>query len=249
MEMNQNPGRLARVKRWPPMRPVILVLRPIRRTWPRALAQLRSQARYVWWRRLLGRQPIPPSSAFKSNTILEYARRFGTRTLVETGTYLGETIDACLGHFDHIWSIELDAPLFEAAVRRFRPWPHVTIVNGDSREVLSGVLAKIEGPILFWLDAHYSGGITARGLSDTPIGHELAAILDRSSSDDVILIDDARDFGHGDYPRIDAIAELIALRRPGWHFEIRDDIMRAHAAKLGPVPLTAEVPSGRSEIR
>lgn len=79
-----------------------------------------------------------------------------------------------------------------------------------------------------------AGGITARGNLDTPVLAELTAILAREDDNDVILIDDAREFGKGDYPRIDAVAELIVSRRPGRHFEVRNDIIRARAANMNP---------------
>ena len=54
--------------------------------------------------------------------------------------------------------------------------PHVTIFQGDSATVLPKLLATIQEPCLFWLDGHYSGGITALGKSITPILDELQTI-------------------------------------------------------------------------
>lgn len=219
----------ARLKREPAMRPVVTVLRPLKRVLLRLIPIVTRRAKWVWWRRLRGLKPIPMSSEEKVETILGYARSHGTTLLVETGTYRGQTVDGCLGHFDRIWTIELDDALHEAARRRFRPWPHVTVVHGDSATSLPAVLAEAEGPTLFWLDAHCSGGITARGEIDTPIWTELTAILERRAPTDVILIDDARDFGKGGYPRVAELEEMIHARRPSWRFEVRDDIIRIHA--------------------
>ena len=47
---------------------------------------------------------------------------------------------------------------------------------------------------LFWLDAHYSGGDTAKGQSNTPVMSELEAILAYSRRNDIILVDDLRYF-------------------------------------------------------
>lgn len=227
--MNDRATLLARLKREPAMRPVLTVLRPLKRTLRRVIPIAARRVKWVWWRQLRGLKPIPMSGDEKVETILGYARSHGIRMLVETGTYRGQTVDGCLGYFDRIWTIELDHALHHAARRRFLPWPHVTVVHGDSVACLPAILAEIEGPTLFWLDAHYSGGITAQGEIDTPIWTEITTILERVGSTDVILIDDARDFGKGAYPKISELAEFIHARRPSWQFEVRDDIIRAHA--------------------
>ena len=56
-------------------------------------------------------------------------------------------------------------------------YQHVYILQGDSTHVLSAILGKISQPCLFWLDAHCSGGQTARGELETPIMWELSCIL------------------------------------------------------------------------
>lgn len=227
--MDDRATLLGRLKREPAMRPVVTVLRPLKRALLREIPSAIRRIKWVWWRRLRGLNPIPMSGDAKVETILAYARSHGTKMLVETGTYRGQTVDGCLGHFDRIWTIELDDALHDAARRRFLPWPHVTVVHGDSAACLPAVLAEIDGPALFWLDAHYSGGITAQGEIDSPIWTEITTILERTGSTDVILIDDARDFGKGGYPKVSEVEALIGARRPTWRFEVRDDIVRAHA--------------------
>ena len=218
------PTRVERLKRWRVLQP----LRPAVRLVRRGALRLERRARLVWWQRLRGRPPIPPPPEYKVAVILDYARRFHTSTFIETGTYLGDTIEAVRGAFGRVWSVELDDALYEAAARRFAPHDHVTVVHGDSSEVLPRILASEPGSILFWLDGHWSGGVTARGDLDTPIVAELEAILARAGQDDVILIDDAREFAAGDYPPVPALAAMIAARRPGWRFAVKDDIIRAH---------------------
>jgi hypothetical protein len=180
------------------------------------------------WQRQWTHPPIPPPHAYKVLVVLEYARRFGTPALVETGTYLGEMVEGTRTLFQRVWSVELDDSLYRAAAERFRGLPHVSIGCGDSAEVLPRIVRDEPGPILFWLDGHWSGGITACGTLDTPIVAELETILDRPGEEDVILIDDAREFGQGDYPPLETIASMISQRHEGWHFEVRDDIIRAH---------------------
>lgn len=201
--------------------------KPIRRL-ASGTRRIRDRPRFFMWQRQWTHPPIPPPHAYKVLVVLEYARRFGTPALVETGTYLGEMVEGTRTLFQRVWSVELDDSLYRAAAERFRGLPHVSIIRGDSAEVLPRIVRDEPGPILFWLDGHWSGGITACGTLDTPIVAELETILDRPGEEDVILIDDAREFGQGDYPPLETIASMISQRHEGWHFEVRDDIIRAH---------------------
>jgi hypothetical protein len=101
---------------------------------------------------------------------------------------------------------------------------------------MQSVVTRLDGPALFWLDGHYSAGITARGSLETPVQRELEIIL-ASANDHVILVDDARCFGTGDFPTLDAVRALVAELRPGWTCVVNDDIIRIHApAMRGPTP-------------
>lgn len=176
--------------------------------------------------KLAGR-PVPPPPMVKHAVVKEYQRRFGLRTLVETGTFAGGMIDAVKGRFARIVSIELSPEWHARAIERFRAEPHVTLLRGDSGERLAEVLATLDEPALFWLDAHYSGPATARGTVDSPIVRELEAIRAHPVRGHVVLIDDMRDFqGRDGYP---TVAELLAWIRdadPNAAVEVRDDILR-----------------------
>lgn len=192
-----------------------------------------SQEWGAWYRN--GR-PAPPPPAAKQVIVADHAKRFRCDYLVETGTYRGDMVDAQKRRFRRIFTIELDDRLYERAVARFRSDRHVVVLHGDSGRLLPEVIRRLEGPALFWLDGHYSGGVTARGDSDTPVVQELAAILaDPGSqladpgSQHVVLIDDARCFGSGDYPSIDEIVRQVQVARPGWDVHVEDDIIRIHA--------------------
>lgn len=178
--------------------------------------------------RLTGRS-IPPPPTVKHGIVEEYRRRFGARVFVETGTFAGGMIDAVKDRFDRVVSIELDPGWHARAVERFRGCPQVSLLNGDSGVKLQEVLDSLTEPALFWLDAHYSGPVTARGALDSPIVQELAAIRAHRVDGHVVLIDDMRDFnGTGGYPRVE---ELVAWIRDGdrtAHVEVRDDILRWH---------------------
>jgi hypothetical protein len=181
----------------------------------------------VQWR-MAGR-PVPPPPPVKQAIVKEYQRRFHLRTLVETGTFAGEMIAAVHDRFERVVSIELDRGWHARAVERFRGLRHVTLLHGDSGTKLPEVLATLDRPALFWLDAHYSGPITARGALDSPIVEELAAIRAHPVAGHVVLIDDMRDFnGTGGYPTVAELAQWIRGVDPRATVEVRDDILRWH---------------------
>jgi hypothetical protein len=99
-------------------------------------------------------------------------------------------------------------------------------VCGDSAVLLPRVLTGLTGPALFWLDGHYSGPGTARGAKDTPLEAELAAITSHPLAGHVVLIDDARELGQGDYPAVSEIERWVRARWPRATVEVREDIVR-----------------------
>jgi hypothetical protein len=185
-----------------------------------------TERRIVRQWRLAGR-PIPPPPLVKQSIIKEYQRRSGLRVFVETGTFAGEMIDAVKGRFDRVVSIELDPGWHARAVERFRGDPRVTLLKGDSGVRLQEVLDSLTEPALFWLDAHYSGPLTARGAIDSPIVRELEAIRAHPVTGHVVLIDDMRDFqGRDGYPTVDELVGWIREADPGGVIDVRDDILR-----------------------
>jgi 23S rRNA A2030 N6-methylase RlmJ len=176
------------------------------------------------WRE--GRLGLTPHSR-KQEVVRGYLARYGIRNFVETGTYLGEMVQAVSGDVDRVLSIELDDWLFRRAVRKFAGNPKVRIYHGDSAEILPGVLASLEGRALFWLDAHYSAGITARGMIDTPIVGEFEAILARSDTGHVLLVDDANSFtAAAGYPPVDDVLNLCRRLAPNYLSKIEDNIIQ-----------------------
>jgi hypothetical protein len=169
--------------------------------------------------------PLP--HILKQFTVKDYAYKYRCGILVETGTYEGEMVKACLPSFNKIYSIELDKTLFEKAVNRFKNNSNVKILNGDSGVKLSEVLREVNSRCVFWLDGHYSAGITAKGELDTPIAKEIESIFNHSIQDHVILIDDARCFdGTNDYPQRDKFIEELYNRKQNIKVEVYNDIIR-----------------------
>jgi hypothetical protein len=171
--------------------------------------------------------PDPPPHKVKQQTISEYQKKFKYTTLIETGTYRGDMIEAQKKFFKKIISIELSYDFFEKAKKRFKKDKNVIIYHGDSGKVLPKVLLDLIEPAIFWLDGHYSGGVTAKGDKDCPIFEELNSIFNGKKFNHILLIDDARCFtGAGDYPTIKNLTEYIQSKNQNYKVEIKNDIIR-----------------------
>jgi len=168
-----------------------------------------------------------PPHIFKQTVLKEYSKRYGLKILVETGTYLGDMVEAMRADFDLIYSIELSKDLYEKAMIRFKGVNNIEIIQGDSGIELPILMNKINQPALFWLDGHYSGGITARGNMDTPIFEELNTIFNHFDTAHVILIDDARCFEKDPcYPSMEELIKFIGSKKCSVEIVVQDDIIR-----------------------
>jgi predicted O-methyltransferase YrrM len=116
--------------------------------------------RVIEWKR--NGKPVPPPHSIKQQVIRNYAKDYGIKILVETGTLHGDMLEAMRKDFERLYSIELDEKLYKDAQKRFNGVNHIELIHGDSGVQLEFLLKKTE-PALFWLDGHYSGGITAKG--------------------------------------------------------------------------------------
>ena len=88
------------------------------------------------------------------------------------------------------------------------------------------MLKKINKPTLFWIDAHYSGGVTAGENTEHPCMEELRQIFNTPDLGHVILIDDARGFGPNPaYPNLDDVSDFIRSKRPNVDIDVKDDII------------------------
>lgn len=116
------------------------------------------------------------------------------KVFVETGTFEGETLNNMLKHFDSLYSIELSTFYANKAKERFSKENKVTILEGDSSVLLKPLCEKINEPAFFWLDGHWSGGLTSRGNKDCPLIEELKIINDVFKNECVVAIDDVRLF-------------------------------------------------------
>ncbi|MEP6645466.1 MAG: hypothetical protein ABJC12_00135 [Saprospiraceae bacterium] len=171
--------------------------------------------------------PAPPPHFVKQMAIEDYQRKSGYHVFIETGTFLGDMVEAQKDRFNKIISIELAGHLYRKAKKRFRNNEKVTIVQGDSGKVLPEILNNIHEPVVFWLDGHYSAGVTAKGDKSCPIYEEIDAIFNRKNQfNHIILIDDARLFtGKRDYPEVVKVTGYIRAKNSNYQLEIKDDIL------------------------
>jgi hypothetical protein len=170
--------------------------------------------------------PAPAPDIVKKMTLIQYAKAFGAVSFIETGTFTGTTTWLMAHYGLQCKSIELSEGFYRKATRFLGHLPNVELVHGDSAELLGALVGRTPGPHLFWLDGHYSAGMTARGQTDTPILRELEQLRDHDMSRSVILIDDLRDFGRGSYPSVNALTRFAAVHWPNHVCEVFGDMLR-----------------------
>jgi len=181
----------------------------------------------IFYRCINGPVVIPMSYDKKRNEILKYAKAFETKIFIETGTYYGETAETLQKEFKKLFTVELDRKLYEESSAKLKKYSNVTTLHGDSGTVLREIMKQINEPTIFWLDAHYSGGPTAKGKTETPIIEELRIISEHSTKKHVVLIDDARCFnGEHDYPTLTELATKVKSFMGNIFFDVQDDIIR-----------------------
>ena len=150
------------------------------------------------------------------------------KLVIETGAYLGDGINKFIENgFERVVSIEIDTRLFEHCKNRFRDNESVQMVNGNSVDYLRENIEKMPDEVLFFLDAHFSGGITSHADGQkVPLIEELEIILSGFTGDTCsIIIDDAdyfsedeKDFAGEDYDWWSGITESKVL-----------DVLAAHS--------------------
>jgi len=125
----------------------------------------------------------------------------------ETGTFYGERAALATELFNAVYTVELSPTLYQAARSRYAALP-IHFVLGDSREVVPQWARTIPAPVCWYLDAHWfdlnrgrtragaarAAAAQVAGADGLPLWDELAAIATRPYRD-IIIVDDARDFG------------------------------------------------------
>ena len=180
---------------------------------------------------------------WKNSDYLEYTPQFvkqkcfkkygiANADWVETGTFLGTSTHYLSLRSPHVYSIEPGIELYKKACNRFKG-RNVTLFNDVSENVLPALLPTLSGNLNFWLDGHYSGGVTFKGNKVCPIEDELNSI--EVNFDNFkklsILIDDVRCFlssssEYSDYPSINYIVDWARRFNMQWTIEHNIFIMQ-----------------------
>lgn len=176
------------------------------------------------------RKYAPPSPSFVKRAVL-LRNGLPNCLWVESGTYLGHTTRVLASCSAQVISIEPDVNLFGKARSKFKKVKNITLVNGLSEDLLPGILADLRGNVCFWLDGHFSEGVTFRGPQDTPIRVELATIGRFLSNFDkvVVFVDDIRMFESAtkspEYPPLNFLVNWANSN--GFSWKIEQDIFVA----------------------
>lgn len=169
---------------------------------------------------------VPPALAG------QLVEKFRITTFVETGTHKGRTAEWASGHFEKVFTIEGSDVWFQRTQPRLAPLGNVSMLFGQSAEVLPPLVAQLTGPALFWLDAHWSGRQTAGADQQCPLLGEIAAI-NQSPLDHFVLIDDARLFlappepphDVDQWPDLGAIVAALNAARPKYVVAFEDALI------------------------
>lgn len=174
------------------------------------------------WR--LRQYAAPSPTDIKRAVLLRNGRSGGT--WVETGTFMGDTAALLALDAKEVYTIEPDKALFEKAEARFHDNPCVHVIHGLSENTLPSLLPTLNGTVNFWLDGHFSGGITHQGPTDCPVVEELLSIESNLARYDnvAVLIDDIRCFDPSipelaDYPDVDFLVDWARKNNLRWHIE------------------------------
>ncbi|MGZ4270933.1 MAG: glycosyltransferase [Solirubrobacteraceae bacterium] len=164
---------------------------------------------------LAGYPAEAPEGTAKRDHLLSLFRTRAHRTLLESGTFMGDTVEYFMPHAARIISVEVEPKLFADAQRKFDGVTNVEIVFGDALHVIPEIVAQLDDPPLIWLDGHFSEGVTGSGDEIEPAASILARLGSVGApTGTTIVVDDLRLFGlHPDFPGLD---ELLQRARQGF---------------------------------
>ena len=130
------------------------------------------------WRGGTNKSPTASLSPLgKRLAIVQLLLTHNLHIVVESGTFLGDTCRFLSRRGYAVTTIELDPQLAAFARLRFAGNKNVRVVEGDSGELLAEIATALDKPALYYLDGHYSGPGTAKAVLETPIMHEIKAVL------------------------------------------------------------------------
>ena len=125
------------------------------------------------------------------NTAEFLKKQMSLEIFVEGGTYQGMTASLMSKSFKKVYTIEKSNEMYNIAKNNLKGIKNIELLEGDTRDYLKKIMNNDN--LLFWLDAHWSGGLTYGKEDESPLIKELEIIFSRNRNY-AILIDDARLF-------------------------------------------------------
>ncbi|MBA4393860.1 MAG: hypothetical protein C0407_09940, partial [Desulfobacca sp.] len=193
----------------------------------------------TWYSEFTLKQFKTPNWSLSAEFLREISDLFKADIFIETGTFLGGTTLEAARVFKSVYTIELSEDLYRQAQEGFAGRENIKSYQGDSGKLFPELLKTIKGKIVFWLDGHFSEGITAKSEKNSPILEELAAIKAAQISDAIILIDDLRMFPNSwtklperpslrEYPTITELLQALRDINQDYVFVVLGDILLAY---------------------
>jgi hypothetical protein len=171
----------------------------------------------------------------KRRVVASHATRHHLDVFVESGTYLGATVEYLSQYCSSIYSIEYQERLYRRAIQRFAHRPNIRILHGSGSDIMPVILKELDRPALFWLDGHFASGTAAENEAACPTLLELREIL-LHRGDHVILIDDADEFrGQEGYPTIEDLKDVVRVLRPQMNVVVARNIIRITSRTNGAI--------------
>lgn len=166
--------------------------------------------------------------------IIKIRDKFNVSQFVETGTYHGDTTRWAAGNFSKVITIEYSKEIFDSVLKDGKHDENIEYLYGDSRAILKTIFQRIEGPAIFWLDSHWSGGETYGKGDECPLVDEIN-IINSSGKEHFLMIDDARLFmapppmphDCNQWPSIDTVLDAIKSGKQSYYIVISEDVIIA----------------------
>jgi len=163
--------------------------------------------------------------------VLKFKEKASIRNFVETGTFKGNTSFWAAAHFENVYTIEIDPAISKSTSSRPDCPGNIEFFTGNSKDVLPGLVTRLSGPAVFWLDGHWCNVTEIGKDMECPLMDEIRAL--HQFKDSVILIDDARAFlgplppphEKAQWPRIDEVFLLLKKQFPHNLVTIADDVI------------------------
>lgn len=193
---------------------------------------------------VMGNIHVPPLSRV-ADALISFC---GLVEYVETGTFLGDSLDWASSRFRQVTTVEFREDFLRQARERTAHLSNIRYVLGDSGVALGHIVPDLSGPTLFWLDAHAGAGFFG-DMDVCPLLSELKAVMS-SPLGHCLIIDDARaflappppPFDYTKWPTLEQVMAMLLLK-PNVHVLVLEDAIIAVPAGVRPLlaKLCAEI--------